>query len=88
MKFERRVDWHITFIDAVQGRPLARSLTYRDATKIVELARRGGHPMNLEGRQALDMGISNGLGSVTLKLNREQYAKLTEAILKVNPPVC
>lgn len=77
MRFERRVDWHITFIDEGQRRALPRSLTYRDAAKIIELARRGGHPMNLEGRQALDMGINNGRGGVTLKLTREQYRKLT-----------
>jgi hypothetical protein len=76
MQFVRHVDWHVTFTDEVQHKPLPRTLTYTDPAKITELARRGGHPMNLEGRQALDMGISKGRGGVTLKLTPEQYAKL------------
>jgi hypothetical protein len=76
MRFERRADWHVTFNEEGQGRPLPRTLRYRDPAKIIELARRGGHTMNLEGRQALDMGINNGRGGVTLKLTPEQYHKL------------
>jgi len=77
MRFERRADWHVTFTEEGQSRPLSRTLRYGDPAKIVELARRGGHPMNLEGRQALDLGISNGRGGVTLKLTPEQFRKLT-----------
>jgi hypothetical protein len=37
--------------------------------------------MNLEGCQALDMGISNGRGGVMLNLTPEQYAKLNTDII-------
>ena len=76
MRFERRAEWHVTFTVEGERGPLPRTLTIRDPAKLIELARRGGHPMNLEGRQALDMGISNGHGGVTLKLTPEQYHKL------------
>lgn len=76
MAFERRADWHVTFTEEGHGKLLSRPLRYSDPAKIVELARRGGHPMNLEGRQALDLGISNGRGGVTLKLTPEQFKKL------------
>jgi hypothetical protein len=76
MTFDRRLDSHVTFTDEAHQKPLVRTLTYRDSAKIVELARRGGHSMNLEGRQALELGIHNGRGGVTLKLTAEQYAKL------------
>ena len=76
MAFERRADLHVTFTDEGQGRPLPRTLRYGDPAKIVELARRGGNPMNIEGRQALDLGISRGRGGVTLKLTSEQFRKL------------
>ena len=55
---------------------MSRTLTIRDPAKVIELARRGGCAMNLEGRQALELGIANGRGGVTLKLTPAQYAKL------------
>jgi hypothetical protein len=77
MAFEHRGAWHITFTE--DGRsPAIRTLIFQDSAKIVEIARRGGHPMNLEGRQALDFGINNGRGGVMLKLTPEQFAKLNQ----------
>ena len=76
MRFERRTDWHVTFTDEGQGRQLPRTLTIRDPAKVIELAQRGGCATNLEGRQALELGIANGRGGVTLKLTPDQYAKL------------
>jgi hypothetical protein len=74
--FELRTAWHVTFTEVGRQTPLARTLTFMDSEKIIELTRRGGHAMNLEGRQALEMGISNGRGGVTLQLTPEQYGKL------------
>lgn len=76
MAFERRAAWHVTFTEEGQRTPMPRKLTFQDSGKIVELARKGGCSMNLEGRQALDMGINNGRGGVMLKLTAEQYARL------------
>jgi hypothetical protein len=76
MVYEHRAAWHVTFTDEGQHTPLPAKLTFQDSDKIIELARRGGHPMNLEGRQALEMGIRNGRGGVTLKLTAEQYERL------------
>jgi hypothetical protein len=79
MAFELRAAWHVTFTPQGCRVPLARTLTFQDSEKIVELARRGRHPMNLEGRQALEIGIRNGRGGVTLELTREQYNKLNKS---------
>jgi hypothetical protein len=75
MAFECRQAWHVTFIE--EGRSQAiRKLIFQDSAKIVEIARKGGHPMNLEGRQALEMGIDTGRGGVMLELTPDQFAKL------------
>jgi hypothetical protein len=73
--FERR-GWACQFLEADLKTPLPRKLNLKDATKVVELARRGGALMNLEARQAIDHAIANGRGGVWLELTAEQYEKL------------
>jgi hypothetical protein len=51
-------------------------MNFQDEDKVVEFARRGGALANLEAKQAIEKGISDGKGGVFLKLSPEQYAKL------------
>jgi hypothetical protein len=76
MFFELRAAWHVMFTEEGQNVALSRRFVFQDSDKILELARKGGHSMNLEGRQAIDMGIAGGKGGVMLKLTPEQYLKL------------
>jgi hypothetical protein len=53
-----------------------RVMNFQDEGKLVDLARRGGALTNLEAKQAIERGISEGKGGVFLKLSPEQYDKL------------
>jgi hypothetical protein len=75
MAFERTHSWRVVFFDNNTQRRL-RVMNFQDQEKLVELARRGGALSNLEAKQAIERGISNGKGGVFLKLSPAQYAKL------------
>ena len=55
-----------------------QKLTFRDSTKIIELAERCVGFKNLAERQALDHEIEIGRGGIWLNLTTEQYAKLAK----------
>ena len=73
--FERTRAWQVTFYDSATQQRL-RTVTFQDDEKLVELAKRGGALTNLEAKQTVENGISNGKGGVFLKLSPEQYKKL------------
>jgi hypothetical protein len=73
--FERKKAWEIVFYDSATQQRL-RTVTFQDDEKLVELAKRGGALTNLEAKQTVENGISNGKGGVFLKLSLEQYKKL------------
>jgi hypothetical protein len=75
MSFERMVGWRVVFFDSTTQQRL-RVMNFQDEDKVVELAKRSGALANLEAKQAIEKGISNGKGGVFLKLSPEQYAKL------------
>ena len=66
------------FLEADLKTPLPRKLNFPTPEKIIETAERGGHPMNPEGRQALESGVEKGRGGIWLLLTEEQYQKLKD----------
>lgn len=69
--------WDVVMFDSGTQR-LIRRLRFQDSEKIWEMARRGKALGNLEAKQALEHGISNGKGGLFLKLTAEQYAELVK----------
>jgi hypothetical protein len=85
-KPERKVYMHFMlmnggycqFLEEDLKTPLPCKLNLDDPSKIMELARRGGAPMKLEDKQAIEYGIETRRGSVWLNLTQEQYQKLVK----------
>ena len=73
--FERKRVWEVVFYDSATQHRL-RTVTFQDEDKLVELAKRAGALNNLEAKQTLENGISNGKGGVFLKISPDQYNKL------------
>jgi len=71
-----RQGWQVQFLEADLKTPLSRELTFADADKIRELARRGEALGTSESRQMLEGAIEQGRGGVYLRLTPGQYAKL------------
>jgi hypothetical protein len=78
MTFFLRKGWQVQFFEADLKTPLPMKLTFTDAEKIRELARRGEAWGDLESRQMLEHTIEMGRGGVYLRLTPEQYAKLRQ----------
>ena len=76
MDFFYRQGWQVQFCEADLKTPLPRKLTFTDAEKIRELARRGEAWGDSESRQMLEHAIETGRGGVYLRLTPAQYAKL------------
>ena len=68
--------WRCQFLGEGSKTPLPKQLIFQDPDKIMELAKRGGAAMNLEGRQAIENALRSGRGGVYLNLTGEQYARL------------
>jgi len=68
--------WYCQFLREDLKRPLRRKFTFQDASKVEELAERGGAFKNLADRQGFEHGISMGRGAVWLNLTDEQMRKL------------
>jgi hypothetical protein len=68
--------WFCQFLEADLKTPLPKKLTFANADKIRELARRGEAWGDLESKQALEHAIETGRGGVYLRLTPEQYARL------------
>jgi hypothetical protein len=77
MAFELKTGWEVIVYDSASQKRI-RTLKFQDEDKLLEMVKRGGGLANLEAKQAMDRGISDGKGGVFLKLNAEQYAKLTK----------
>jgi hypothetical protein len=74
MRYERVLGvWRITLVD--QG-SVVRECRFEDDHKVEEMIRRGRGFTCLADRQAVEMGIRQGLGMVTLHLDAEQYGAL------------
>jgi hypothetical protein len=76
MRFERCLGWRVSFRDLNDPNVRFREITFADSAKIEELIARTNARMILEDRQALELGLRNGLGAVTLTLTDEQYRKI------------
>ena len=76
MFFMLSQDWHCQFLEEDLKTPLPRKLRVSDPAKLFEIAVRGGHLLNLEGRQAMEHAVEKGRGGIWLELKQEQYAKL------------
>ena len=68
--------WQVQFLEPDLKTPLPRKLTFADAEKIRELARRGEAWGDSESRQMLEHAIETGRGGVYLRLTPEQYRAL------------
>jgi hypothetical protein len=76
MSFQFRSSWRCQFLEKDLRTVLPRMLNLATTEKLVALVERGGGLMNLESRQALNLAITTGRGSVFLALTAEQYAQL------------
>src|ERR1700761_1101 len=76
MYFFKQGGWEVQFLEADLKMPLPRELTFSDAEKIRELARRGGAWRDSESRQMLEHAIETGGGGIYLRLTPAQYARL------------
>ena len=76
MRYEECLGWRISFRDPANPDTLFREYTFAAPEKIEELVARTATPMQLENRQALEKGLRNGSGALTLVLTGSQYQKL------------
>jgi hypothetical protein len=68
--------WQVQFCEQDLRTPLPRTLTFKDAEKIRELARRGEALGTSEAKQMLEHAIETGRGGMYLRLTPGQYAAL------------
>ena len=78
MSFMLRDGWSCQFREEDLKTPHPKKLNFRDVGKLFELAERGGCPMDLEARQAIEHSIEIGRGGIWLNLTAGQYGKLTQ----------
>ena len=57
--------------------PLSKLITFRDAVKVVEMARRGRGLTGVASRQALDEAVACGRGHIMLMLDESQFEAIT-----------
>jgi hypothetical protein len=79
MQFRHRDCRDCVFLEADLKTELPRKWTFTDPELLFQIAERGGYSLNLEGRQAIELGIEQGNGAIVLELTQEQYAKLKKA---------
>ena len=77
MFFMVRDGWSCQFMEEDLKTHLPKRMSFRDAAKIYEIARRVGTLNTLEEKHAPDHAIEIGRGGIWLELNEEQYQKLT-----------
>jgi hypothetical protein len=66
----------VSFQDLENRQAVFREFTFAEAEKIEALIARTATRFVLDDRHALENGLRNGLGAVTLQLTEEQYRKL------------
>ena len=72
MTFRRWDGWHCRFYTE-HWRPFPKRLIFRDATSIIETARRGNCLVDGATREALERSIKIGRGGIMLRLSDEQF---------------
>jgi len=65
--------------------PLSKLITFRDAAKVVEIARRGRGLVDIASRDALDEAVALGRGQIMLMLDNKQYEAVSRKSLRVPP---
>ena len=75
MSFHRCFGWHCRFYEA-GGRHLPTRLTFRNAARIREAAKRGNARTDKAARDAIELAIEIGRGGLWLRLTDEQYRAL------------
>jgi hypothetical protein len=73
MSFIHHDGWHCRFFEWDMMTSLPRQLTYREAGKICETARRGHGLADESSRGALDKAIKSGRGGIWLHLTDPQF---------------
>ena len=76
LSFARQEDgWWFCRIhkDDLGKTPLSRLITFRDAAKVVEMARRGRGLTGIASRQALEEAVALGRGQIMLILDDTQF---------------
>ena len=63
--------------DDMAKTPLSKLITFRDAAKVVEMARRGRGLTGVASRQALDEAVACGRGQIMLMLDESQFEAIT-----------
>lgn len=63
--------------DDVGKTPLSKLITFRDAAKVVEMARRGRGLTGIASHQALDEAVACGRGQIMLMLDDSQFEAIT-----------
>ena len=74
-KLQRSV-WCVEFLEPRSRLPLAPCCRFQDGAKIRELIHRTPSRLTLAENQALDLGLSNGLGELDILITTEQLRKL------------
>jgi hypothetical protein len=76
MNFMDRDGWHISFLESDCKTSLPLKLTFAKEDKIRDIFEKHGADNSLDGKHALEHGLSIGRGGVWLSLDEEQYRKL------------
>jgi hypothetical protein len=76
MSFMCNKGWYCQFLEEDCRTPLGLTLTFAHPDKIVEIFESWGENKQLEYRSALEYGITQGRGSIWLRLTPEERAKL------------
>ena len=74
-KVERGI-WCVEFLDPRSRFPVAPCRRFQDEEKIRELIRRTPSRFNLADKQALDVGLSRGMGELDIQVTADQLRKL------------
>jgi hypothetical protein len=69
--------WNCRFHkDDLAKTPISKLFFFRDATKIVEIVRRGRGLTGMESRQTIDEAVALGRGGIFLELDANQFQAL------------
>jgi hypothetical protein len=80
MSFARGVAgrWNCRFHEGNLARtPISKRFVFRDATKLIEIARRGSGLTGMASHQALDEAVARGRGGIWLELDANQLQLLS-----------
>lgn len=75
MNFRYCFKWHCGFRSEA-GKELPKEVTFKDATSIREMVRRGNGLIDQWDRDGFELGLEIGRGGVWLRLSDDQYRAL------------